>query len=163
MNLLRKLLVLLILCSQTLSPKAQGHEGHSKIAIIDLERILAESVKGKALQERLAEFRNQTTQGNEKLLADISRLQETESENVSQINDLKAELIAYQQQRAQIEEQLQSTAIKNIEVALDPIFLKVKREGDYDLILNSRPGFVILRDDRIDVTNQVITLLDNSE
>lgn len=149
-------------------------QGQTKIGVVDLDRVLAESEAGKALQSRLEEFsasvqtegeskaqgaleiRQQIADGSatlpEEKLAELQREYETIAGEIRQFRDAK-------QREGQ---EMRQQGLGEIEGQLQPIFESIRDEGGYDLILNYAPGVVVALSDRIDITTQVIDRLNRA-
>jgi outer membrane protein len=151
---------------------AAAQETSIKIAVVDLEAIVALSPGGKALGKQLENFEASVKADVEKLRADrrdlTTRMQEGRNslsedklaEMQKQIEDLtiaERRLLDDKQREGQ---KMQAEGLKKIEKQLEPVFNKIRDEEGYDLILNRVPGVVVMAGERVDITQKVITRLE---
>ena len=142
-----------------------------KIAVVDLEVIVANSQAGKDLAESLkaleaaardeiqskqqaaGELRQRIADGANSLSED--RLSEMQKE----YEDMMIEIRRYTDDKQREGQKTQAEGLRRIEQQLEPVFEKVKEEGSYDLILNKVPGVVVMAGERVDITQKVIDRL----
>jgi outer membrane protein len=151
---------------------AAAQETNIKIAVVDLEAIVALSPGGKALGKQLENFEASVKADVEKMRADrrdlTTRIQEGRNslsedklaEMQKQIEDLtiaERRLLDDKQREGQ---KMQSEGLKKIEKQLEPVFNKIRDEEGYDLILNRVPGVVVMAGERVDITQKVIARLE---
>jgi Skp family chaperone for outer membrane proteins len=146
-------------------------DGPIKIAVVDLERVVALSSYGKALQDKLRAFEEQVKAENTALAEAAKAIQEQAAAGAQSLSEEKlAELQkAYEDKAIEIRrfrddkqregQKLQQEGLKEIEVALEPVFKAVRDEGGYDLILNNTPGLVVMANERVDITQMIIDRL----
>jgi len=171
-NTSRSILIvaLVLLVGALLDPaNAYAQEGPPiKIAVVDLERVVARSSAGQKLQARLEKFQ-QDTQAEGEVLAEKAReirQRITEGANSLSEDALAALQKQYEDQMAAIRrfrddkqregQKIQQEGLREIERQLEPVFVQIRDQGGYDLILNNVPGVVVMAADRIDITQQVI-------
>lgn len=141
-----------------------AHEGHTKVGTIDLEHVFADSEQGTRYRK---EFAKETeTLGNE-VLAEarvvsyaIKNSQGTaKGELETKLATLKEKYEYTVKDRAVEDQQLRTDRITKLEAKVIPILETIKIEGDDNLIINNKQGIVVLRDDVLDITDQVIEQL----
>jgi Skp family chaperone for outer membrane proteins len=148
---------------------AQDHQ--VKIAVVNLDYIVAQSPAGKALQSQLEAFRNSVQADAEKRAETARDLRRRIAEGANTLSDDKLAELQRQYEDAQIDikryqddkqregQKMQADGLKKIEAELEPIFVKIRDEGGYDLILNNVPGVVVMVGEQIDITQKVVDRL----
>jgi len=139
-----------------------------KIAVVDLDRLVAQSSAGQRLQARLEKFQQDTQAEGEALNEKAREIRQRIAEGA---NSLSQEALAalqkqYEDQTVAIRrlrddkqregQKIQQEGLREIERQLEPVFVQIRDQGGYDLILNNVPGVVVMAADRIDITQQVI-------
>lgn len=155
-----------------LAGAATAQQAPLRIAVIDLDRLVGESVVGRQLQDKLEEFQRQV-QAEGKQLADKARATQkliadganslSEDRLAELQKDYEDKTIAirrFQDDKQRQGQKMQDEGLKKIETDLRPIFDLVQEEGDYDLILNRVPGVVVMASERVDITARVLELYD---
>jgi outer membrane protein len=150
---------------------AAAQDGQVKIAVVNLDYVVANSPAGKALQAQLEAFRD-SVQAEAETRAQTARdLRQRIAEGANTLSDEKLAELQRQYEDAQINikryqddkqregQKMQTDGLKKIEEELEPVFTKVRDEGGYDLILNNVPGVVVMASERIDITQRVIDRL----
>ena len=160
------LLVLLVIGG--LAPFAAAQDRAINIAVVDLERVVAQSKGGKALQAKLNAFQSQVQAQGEAMAADAQKLREKIESGGAALKPVElAELQkAYEDATVKIRrfkddkqregQKIQSEGLRRIEVALQPVFAKIKEEQKLDLILNNVAGVVIMAGESVDITEPVL-------
>lgn len=143
-----------------------------RIAVIDLDRLVAQSVVGRQLADKLEAFQAQV-QAEGKTLADKARA--TQKLINDGANSLSSEKLAELQQQLEDESiqvrrftenkqregaKMRDDGLQDIESQLQPVLDKIQQDGNYDLILNRTPGIVIMASDQVDITDQVVVAFD---
>jgi len=158
-----------------LAGAATAQETTIRFAVIDLDRLVAQSVAGKDLQNRLEEFQKQVqmegtaladrARATQKLLSDgaNSLSEERLTELQEQYEDESIKVRRFTETKQREGAKLRDDGLKRIEEKLQPVLDKVQNDGSYDLILNRALGVVIMASDRIDITAQVIVAFDAVE
>lgn len=135
-----------------------------KIAVVDLEMVVAQSVRGKALQAELENFQNLVQMEGGNMVAKVNELRQRISDGANALSeDRLAELqkeyedatIAvrrFQDDKTREGEKIQTEGLRKIESELGPIFEAVQEELGYDLILNQVPGVVLFASEALDIT-----------
>ncbi len=144
-----------------------------KIAVVNIEAVIANSQPGKDLQEKLQEFRNQARSEVKVRVDKATELQQQAQDGAASLSAQKAadlkrqyedEAVAIKrlQQDKQAEGQtLQANGLKEIEKLLGPIFEQLREEGGYDLILDSSGSVssIIMYSEKVDISKLVLDRL----
>lgn len=168
-------IALLTLLALAMAGVATAQTTSIKIAVVDLERVVALSDSGKALQSKLESFqqgvkaeadamkasmddlRNRITQGvntlSEEKLAEMQKGFEDKTISLRRLGDDK-------QREGQ---KMQNEGLLEIQGQLEPIFKKIQEEQGYDLILNYVPGVVVMANERVDITDSVVTRMNGEQ
>lgn len=145
-----------------------------KIAVVDLELVVANSPSGKALQQKLEKFQ-QEIQGEAEAMSEKARdIRKRMTEGANSLTEDKlAELNKqYEDQMILIRrfrddkqregQKMQTEGLREIEKQLKPVFEKIRDEGGYDLILNNVPGVVVMANDKVDITQDVVSKMNTT-
>ena len=142
-----------------------------KIAVVDLDYIVAQSPAGQQLQSQLAAFqetvqaeieakteaartiRQRMTEGANSLSED--KLAELQKE----LEDAGIEIRRFRDDKQREGEKMQAEGLRGIEQQLEPVFTAVRDEGGYDIILNNVPGVVVMTSDSVNITQQILDRL----
>ena len=157
-----------------LAGAAVAQQAPLRIAVIDLDRLVAESVIGRQLQNKLEEFQR-SVQAEGKGLADQARAtqklitdganslsQDRLAELQAKYEDESIEVRRFTEKKQREGAKMRDDGLKEIEDKLQPVLDKVQSEGNYDLILNRALGVVVMASDRVDITDQVIVAFDEA-
>lgn len=159
--------LLCALAGLLLAGTAQGQDA-IKIAVVDLEAVVAQSSSGKALQAKLEKFQ-QDVQVEADALAENARGIRTRMAEGA--NTLTAEKLAELQKQYEDEtikmrrlrddkqregQKMQAEGLREIERQLEPIFKQIQEQEGYDLIINNVPGVVVMANERVDITGMVV-------
>lgn len=168
-------IVTLALATLMLAGVAMAQEAPLKIAVIDLDRLVAQSVAGRALQAKLEEFQNQV-QAEGKQLADKARAtekliqdganslsQERLAELRDQYEDEATEVRRFTERKQREGASMRDAGLKEIEEKLQPVLDSIQGAGNYDLILNRALGVVVMASERVDITDDVLVAFDAVE
>lgn len=142
-----------------------------RVAIVNVELVVAEATEGKQLREFLQEVETQTRAALERNARDVEALRQSapgkgpdELRNIQhQIEDLQREsqrLADDAQRRASSREE---QTLQQINERLRPIIQRLIDENGYDLILNASIGGVLHASARVDLTPRVIEMLQAQE
>lgn len=160
----------LILCGA-----AQAQEAPLRIAVIDLDQLVGQSVAGKELQNQLEEFQGQVIAEGTALADKARATQKLLTEGANSLSDERIEELKkqfedesiavrrFQDDKQRQGQKMQNEGLKKIEEKLTPVLDKVQEDGNYDLILNRALGFVVMASDRVDITEQVVKAFDAAE
>jgi outer membrane protein len=148
---------------------ANAQEGPPvKIAVVDLDRLVAQSTAGQKLQARLEKFQQDTQAEAEALTEKAREIRQRIAEGANSLSenalaDLQKQ---YEDQTVAIRrlrddkqregQKIQQEGLREIERQLEPVFIQIRDQGGYDLILNNVPGVVVMAADRVDITQQAI-------
>jgi len=145
-----------------------AQEEATRVAVVDVESVVARSVLGQALQARLTEFTEATNVDGQahldalnamrdSLLTGIDSLPQEELDRLQEaFASRSAEFDTFQNSKRQEAEQIRTTGFQQIEVALQPVLIVIRDELGYDLILNRAPGVVLITKPHIDITEVVL-------
>ena len=142
-----------------------------RVAIVNVELVVAESTEGKQLREFLQQVETQTRAAIETNARQVETLRQSapgkgpdELRNIQhQIEDLQREsqrLADDAQRRASSREE---QTLQQINERLRPIIQRLIDENGYDLILNASIGGVLHASPRVDLTPRVIEMLQAQE
>jgi Skp family chaperone for outer membrane proteins len=158
-----------------LAGAAMAQEAAIRIAVVDLDRLVGQSVAGRQLQNRLAEFEQQVqTQGQalaekarstRQLMADgaNSLSEDRLTELQKQLEDETIAVRRFTDDKQREGQKMQQEGLREIEQKLQPVLERIQGEQSYDLILNKALGFVVMASDRVDITERMIELFDAAE
>ena len=164
---------IILLISFSVAPVG-AQEAPLKIAVVDVEIVVAESPQGKALQVRLEQFQNQVQAEMQRLQNDAQAIQQriTDGANslsedrLSELNkELEDATIAmrrYRDDKQREGNKILEEGLVGIEQVLQPVFAQVRDEMGFDLILNRVPGVVLMISERVDVTALMIQRLNEA-
>ncbi|HUF77520.1 MAG TPA: OmpH family outer membrane protein [Thermoanaerobaculia bacterium] len=139
-----------------------------KVAVIDVERILLESNRGKAALGEIENLRKAKQQEGEVLQKEIADLQTRLNEGrLSLAEDKLAELTKQLEDKVIAARRFQDDATREltkkrdqvldqIEQSIFPVINQVGREGGYTLIFNKYNSGLVYADESVDITAQVI-------
>ncbi len=160
---------LLVAGSSAVAAKAQ--EAPLKIAVVDLEYIVANSPAGKALSSRLQAFtdevqaevkskRDAANQIGEQIRQGANTLSDERLTKLQQdLEDAQIAIKRYQDDKQREGQKMQADGLREIEEQLKPVFEEITAERGYDLILNNVPGVIVMAGPRADITQAVIDKL----
>ena len=163
-------LIAAILASVVATPLAA--QSPIKVAVIDVNRIMTDSQRGKAVIETIdklqAERAAQLKTLNDELVEMQKRFQEgrlslAEDKLVQLQAQIEDRTRAFQRAREDAERDVQkrrNDEIDKVEAAVFPIINTIGEEGGYTLILNKFQSGLVYADEQIDITDQVIQRLD---
>lgn len=166
----RIVVVLVALCSAlaTSGPVVAQSTGAVKVAVIDVERILLESDRGKAALGEIESLRAEKQQQGEAMQKEISELRQRLAQgrlslSEDKIADLEKELeeetIALRRFQDDANRELnkkRDQILKTIEDSIFPVINRIGEEGDYTMIFNKFSSGLVYAEEAIDITGQVI-------
>ena len=148
-----------------------AQDGGTKIGVVNLDYIVAESPAGKALQAKLETFQQQV-QGQAEQQATAARdlrqrmadgansLSEDKlAEMQKELEDITIAMRRFRDDKQREGQKMQNEGLREIEKQLEPVFQAVRDEGGYDLILNNVPGMVVMSSESVDITQKVLDKL----
>lgn len=142
-----------------------------KIAVVDVEVLVAESPQGRALQDRLAQFQSQTQAEMQRMQNDAQAIQQRVTDGANslspdkiaelnkELEDATITLRRYRDDKQREGQKLQEEGLLGIEEVLQPIFAEVRDEMGFDLILNRVPGVILMISERVDITPLMVQRL----
>ena len=160
-------LLLVSLALLASAPPAAGQAAF-KVAVIDVERILLESERGKAALEEIDALRKQKQQQSEAMQKEINDLQTRLNEGrLSLAQDKLAELtkqledkvIALRRFGDDATRELtkkRDQVLDQIEQSVFPVINQIGKEGGYTLVFNKFNSGLVYADESVDITAQVI-------
>lgn len=143
-------------------------EPATRIAVVDVESVVARSNLGQQLQARLQAFTEATNiEGQahldalnamrDSLVAGIDSLPQEELDRLQEaFTSRSAEFDAFQNTKRQEADQIRTQGFQGIEIALQPVLIGVRDEMNFDLILNRTPGVVLITKPQADITEVVL-------
>ena len=163
---LGSLMLLLILASGVTPLLAQ--EAPIKIAIVDLEAVVAQSKQGQDLQTRIESFQQQVQQEMTTLNQQANELRQRLADGANSLSesrlaelnkeyeDATIALRRFRDDKQREGQKMQEESLREIEGLLEPVFEQVRAEAGFDLILNNVPGVVLMAGERVDITAMMI-------
>lgn len=145
-----------------------------KIAVIDVERILLESERGKAALREIDTLRQQKQQQGEAMQKEIADLQtrlnegrlSLAQEKIAELTkELEDKVIAHRRFGDDATRELtkkRDQVLDQIEQSVFPVINQVGKEGGYTLIFNKFNSGLIYADEAVDITAQVIARYDQT-
>lgn len=143
-----------------------------KVAVIDVQRLLAESIDGKAVLERLKTIQQEKVAEADRMQKEMASIQEqlvqgrlSLSEErltalAKQAEDLR---IGFQRFQTDADRELQDTRDKEfaaVEERIMPIIDQHSREQGYTMVFNKFQSGLLFAADQIDVTGKILEILD---
>lgn len=155
-------------------PALFAQETPLKIAVVDLELIVARSQAGQDLAGKLKSLQETAGAEMEGMQKAAVELRQRIADGANSLSDDKLADMQKEYEDKMIEirrftddkqregQKMQQEGLAAIEKQLEPVFEKVRTDNGYDLILNRVPGVVVMAGERIDITKQVIDVLNSS-
>lgn len=140
----------------------------AKVAVIDVERILLESERGKAALQELDALRKQKQEDGESLQQEITDLrtritegqlslaQDKLTELQKQLEDKVIALRRFQDDANRELNKKRDDILGRIEQSVFPVINQIGQEGGYTLIFNKYNSGLVYADEAVDITSQVI-------
>ncbi len=156
-------------------PVVAQEEAPIKIAVVDMDRVVAQSKRGQDLQKRLETLENEARADLERLSGearDLQRQIQTGSATLSQealsslrkrYEDAAVAVRRREEDANRAGEKMQTEALERIRQELEPVLVGIREEGGYDLVLNNVPGVVVMVAKRIEITELVLARLHEAE
>lgn len=142
-----------------------------RIAVVDVETVVAESPQGKALQSRLEQFQGSVQGDLQRMQNDAQAVQQRITDGANslsedrlaelnkELEDATIALRRFRDDKQREGTKIQEEGLMGIEQVLQPVFEQVRDEMGFDLILNNVPGVVLMMSERVDVTALMIQRL----
>lgn len=143
-------------------------QGPLKVAVIDVERILLESNRGKAALEEIEALRRQKQTEAESMqqrAADLQRQveegrlslsQERLAELQKQLEDSVIALRRFNDDATRELTKKRNEVLDQIEQSVFPVINQIGEEGNYTLIFNKYNSGLVYADEAVDITARVI-------
>jgi len=166
MKVLGALIVVLLLAVGSAPLLAQ--EAPIKIAIVDLEAVVAQSKQGQDLQARMEGFQQQVQQEMTTLNQQANELRQRLADGANSLSesrlaelnkeyeDATIALRRFRDDKQREGQKMQEESLREIEGLLEPVFEQVRAEMGFDLILNNVPGVVLMAGERVDITGMMV-------
>ena len=147
---------------------ALAAQGSLKLGVIDVERILTDSTRGKKALEELTKLRDQKNNDLQAKRTEVEQLRERFAESrltlaedklaemERQLEDKTLELRRSQDDAQREVQKKQQEEFAKIEREIMPIIQAVGKESGYTMIFNKFQGGLVFADDSVDVTDLVI-------
>ena len=155
----------------TLGSVAGAQEAPIKIVVVDLERVVAQSAAGQALQAKLTDFQKEVQTDGEKKAAAARDIRQRIADGANSLSedklaqlqkdyeDATIDIRRFQDDKQREGQKMQTEGLQEIEKQLQPVFEKIRDENGYDLILNNIAGVVVMANAKVDITPMVIEAL----
>ncbi len=165
-------LALSLLAFAPLAQPVQAQEEPIRIAVVNMEQVIAQSAAGSALNDKLKAFQEEAQQQIAEQQKTIQEMRQKVSDGVN--SEDQAQLVNLQKQyedatlqlrrffsddKQREVQKIRAEGLKGIEKQFDPVFEAIQEEFNYDLILNQQPGVVLMVGDRVNITDMVIERL----
>ena len=145
-----------------------AQEAPIKVAVVDVEAVVAQSKQGQELQARLESFQQQVQQEMNTMNEQANELRQRLADGANSLSEARlAELnkefedatIAlrrFRDDKQREGQKMQEESLRQIEQLLEPVFEQAREELGLDLILNNVPGVVLMAGERVDITAMMI-------
>ena len=144
------------------------------IVVVDLERVVAQSAAGRALQDQLNVFQEQVKAEGEQKAEAARAIRQRIADGANTLTedkltqlqkdyeDATIDIRRFQDDKTREGQKMQAEGLREIERQLQPVFEKIRDEGGYDLILNNTAGVVVMANEKVDITDKVIEALNTA-
>ncbi len=165
-------LAILLLAATTPALYAQQADtGAARVAIINVEAVVAEAREGKELAAFLQQVQAQTRAALEANASQEQSLRQSAvGKGPDELRSIQHQLEDLQRESQRLADDAQRQAskreeetLRQINERLRPIVQQLIDEGSYDLILNASIGGVLHASERVDLTPRVVGLLQAQE
>ena len=168
-NMMRMALVLLV-TMVTLPAAAQ-----TKVAVIDVQRVVSESDPGKESLQRLRTLQEQKIEEGRVLQQELDGLRDQFSkqrftlsdeklaEMTTQIEDKTIEMQRFEDDAKRNLEEARRNALGRLEENIMPIISEIGQEQGLTLIFNKFQSGLVYADDAVDITDEVIVRFNTAE
>ncbi len=148
------------------------YSGRGAIYVVDMERIISQSIAGKAARNTMQEEVKKAEKKLQLLKGEIDKLKSDTAKQVNVLSDAaleeRKEAIAKRERDMQraMDDNREDLAKKNdaamgaVIQRIDSVIHELSASGTYPLIVEKDPRFVVYANDRFDITSVVITALD---
>jgi outer membrane protein len=145
---------------------ASGIAQDTKVAVVDIERVVATSEHGKKMQAEMTAFLEKTRAAITALEAEAQKLQtqlgdpkvtpQAASDLERQLEDKTLDLKRMREDKTAEAKALETSSIQRIERALIPVMEKITKDNGYTMLLNARMQELAWADPSLDITDKVI-------
>ncbi len=145
---------------------ASGFAQDTKIAVIDIERVVATSEPGKKMQAEMNAFLEKTRAAITALEAEAQKLQaqlsdpkltpQAAADLKRQLEDKSLDLKRMREDKTAEAKALEAENLQRIEKALVPVMEKITKDNGYQMLLNARMEELAWADTSLDITDKVI-------
>ena len=151
--------------------QALAQEEPLKIAVVNMDQVIAQSAAGSALNEKMKAFQEEAQGQVEDQQKRIQELRQKVSDGVNtedqaqlvnlqkQYEDATLQLRRFRDDKAREAQKIRAEGLQEIEKQFEPVFAAIQEEFDYDLILNQQSGVVLMVGEKINITQMVIDRL----
>jgi outer membrane protein len=142
-----------------------AQEAAIKIAVVDVEAVVAQSKQGQELQARLESFQQQVQQEMTTMNQRVGELRQRLADGANSLSEARMAELNKEYEDATIAlrrfrddkqregQKMQEESLREIERMLEPVFEQVRQEMGLDLILNN---VVLMAGERVDITDMMI-------
>lgn len=160
-------LAIALLAIPIMSHTALAQDEPLRIAVVNMDQVIAQSAAGSALNEKLQAFQTEAQAQSEERQKTIQDLRQKVSDAVDgdqaqlvnlqkQFEDARIALVRFRDDKAREAQKIRSEGLQDIQKQFEPVFNAIQEEFNYDLILNQQSGVVMMVGDRINITQMVI-------
>jgi len=162
-SLIRTSLMVVLVAAAALPAAAQ-----TKIAVIDVQRVVSESDPGKEVMQRLKALTDAKSQEGQTLQQEFAALQEQfnkqrftvsesrQAEMSKEIEDKQIAIRRFQDDAQREVQEAQRRELGGLEERILPIINQVGQEQGYTLIFNKFQSGLVFADEAVDITDEVI-------
>lgn len=159
---------LLLLASALLAAAPAAAQDATKVAVIDVERILIESERGKAALQQIEELRDQKQAEGQTLQEEINQLQqqlqegrlslseERLAELRKQAEDKMVALRRFEEDATRELTKKRDQVLAELERSVFPVINEIGEEQGFTLIFNKFNSGLVYADEAVDITAEVI-------
>lgn len=164
----------LILATLLFVPVAAGAQAGASIAVVDIQRLITDSSVGRATAEEfqaLVEAKQEESEGLQKELqqlqqqldqGQLSLSEERQEELAQQLEDKRIALQRFQADSQRELQAKQREMFQRLERRILPLIQQIGQQNGYKLIFNKFESGLLYAAPTVDVTEQVLTLLDQA-
>lgn len=162
-SMIRSALLLVLLAAVAMPAAAQ-----SKVAVIDVQRVVTESDPGKEVMQRLKGLTDAKSQEGQALQQEMAALQDQfnkqrftvsearQAEMSKEIEDKQILIRRFQDDAQREVQEAQRRELGSLEERILPIINQVGQEQGFTLIFNKFQSGLVYADEAIDITDDVI-------
>lgn len=152
-------------------PAMAQEEEPLRIAVVNMDQVIAQSAAGSALNDKLQAFEAEAKAQIAEQQKSIKEMRQKVSDGVGsedqtqlinlqkQYEDATLQLRRFSDDKQREAQKIRADGLQEIQKQFDPVFTAIQEEFNYDLILNQQTGVVLMVGDRINITQMVIDRL----